>query len=200
MPNTVAALYVDPDGPYPSMPGVDAWPVERDARLYRGPLPVVAHPPCASWGNYRTNRMVMCDGHEWDGPRFDRSGAEMICGVAAVHQVRRFGGVLEHPRQSALWPFAGLPLPGCFPDSHGGFTFEVNQGAYGHLAPKLTWIYCVGVDIESITIRPPVDPGRRVESLSAQQRILTPPAFAEFLVSIARSAAKPAGSLVDVSV
>jgi len=140
MPNTVAALYVDPDGPYPSMPGVDAWPVERDARLYRGPLPVVAHPPCASWGNYRTNRMVMCDGHEWDGPRFDRSGAEMICGVAAVHPVRRLGGVLEHPREAALWPDVGLPVTGGFQDSRGGYTLELTQVSSGLLEPELSRI------------------------------------------------------------
>jgi hypothetical protein len=50
---TVAALYVDPRGPYASMPGVDPWDVERDARTYAGPYPVVAHPPCGSWGRFR---------------------------------------------------------------------------------------------------------------------------------------------------
>jgi hypothetical protein len=47
---TVAALYVDALGCYPRMAGVDAWDVTRDARLYAGPWPVVAHPPCGSWG------------------------------------------------------------------------------------------------------------------------------------------------------
>ena len=39
----LAALFVQPDGCYAGLPGVDAWPEHRDARLYRGPMPVVAH-------------------------------------------------------------------------------------------------------------------------------------------------------------
>ena len=40
-PPTVAAIYV--------LPGVDPWDEKRDARLYAGPHPVVAHPPCSRW-------------------------------------------------------------------------------------------------------------------------------------------------------
>ena len=49
----VAALYVDVNrGPYPSIEGVDVWGAERDATVYDGALPVVAHPPCGHWGAY----------------------------------------------------------------------------------------------------------------------------------------------------
>jgi hypothetical protein len=46
---TVAALYVEKDGAYFGLPGVDPWDEERDATLYDGPYPVVAHPPCNRW-------------------------------------------------------------------------------------------------------------------------------------------------------
>ena len=45
---TVAALYVEKGGVYYGLPDVDPWDEERDARLYAGPWPVVAHPPRAS--------------------------------------------------------------------------------------------------------------------------------------------------------
>jgi hypothetical protein len=49
---TVAALYVATGGCYYGLEGVDPWDAARDARLYAGPWPVVAHPPCERWGRY----------------------------------------------------------------------------------------------------------------------------------------------------
>lgn len=46
----VAALYVEKDGCYFGLPGVDPWDEARDARLYDGPWPVVSHTPCPRWG------------------------------------------------------------------------------------------------------------------------------------------------------
>lgn len=46
----IAALYVEKNGVYYGLPDVDPWDKERDARLYAGPWPVVAHPPCSTWG------------------------------------------------------------------------------------------------------------------------------------------------------
>ena len=45
----IAALYVERGGAYCGIPDVDPWDEARDARLYAGPHPVVAHPPCARW-------------------------------------------------------------------------------------------------------------------------------------------------------
>jgi hypothetical protein len=42
----VAALFVETDGCYFNLPSVDPWDIERDARKYTGPHPVIAHPPC----------------------------------------------------------------------------------------------------------------------------------------------------------
>ena len=38
----IAALYIEPDGCYANLAGIDAWCETRDARTYAGPHPVVA--------------------------------------------------------------------------------------------------------------------------------------------------------------
>jgi hypothetical protein len=48
----IAALFVETNGCYFNLPGVDPWDINRDARKYAGPHPVVAHPPCQRWGRY----------------------------------------------------------------------------------------------------------------------------------------------------
>ena len=80
----IAALYVAKGGCYFGLEGVDPWDEERDARLYDGPWPVVAHPPCQRWGRY------------WSGgpkPKVRRElGDDNGCFSAALASVRRFGG------------------------------------------------------------------------------------------------------------
>lgn len=102
----VAALFVRADSIYKDMPGVDAWDAERDARTWPGGCPVVAHPPCRAWGRLR----------QFAKPRAD----EKELALFALQQIRKFGGVLEHPAESSLWNEAFLPKPGEFPDERGG--------------------------------------------------------------------------------
>lgn len=139
----IAALYVAENGPYFGLPDVDPWPLARDARKYRGPWPVVAHPECKRWGRY------------WSGgPSAKRrfklgdDGGQFLAALAAV---RRFGGVLEHPADSHAFRIFGLGAP---PRDGGwvaagdfiGWVCHVEQGHYGHPARKATWLYAVGVD------------------------------------------------------
>jgi hypothetical protein len=195
----IAALYIDPRGPYPKMDDVDCWDEARDATLYPGPWPVVAHPPCGPWGRLRhLSRFQHAD-----------------CGPRAVEQVRAFCGVLEHPCDSRLWRVCDLPPPGGLPDAWGGYTVEVCQVDWGHVARKRTWLYIVRVPRSALVFPPPREPthwvaGGRVASpthrrtlvppgikvCSAQQRRRTPPAFAEYLVSLARaSSAREVGEV-----
>lgn len=181
---TVAALYIDPRGPYPKMAGVDCWDAERDARRYDGPHPIVAHPPCGPWGHFR----MFC------------TKQDPTLGPLAVDQVRRWGGVLEHPRYSRLFIAKLLPLPGELPDAYGGITIEVDQCDFGHVARKPTWLYCVGTKPPPVRL-PKREPthsmangrgqqladGTWRKRCSAEQRRRTPPAFAEWLVELARS-------------
>jgi hypothetical protein len=185
----VAALYVDARGPYPGLVA-DWYDEDRNAAIYRGALPVVAHPPCGPWGHLRhLNRFQ---------PKH--------CAAHALIVVRRVGGVLEHPAGSKFWVAYGLPLPRALPDAHGGWTLEIDQCRWGHVARKLTWLYIVGCASEELpAIPPPREPthwvsgsrrrkdgGRAggvvpagIKVCSAEQRRRTPPAFAKWLLEVA---------------
>lgn len=136
----IAALYVETDGVYYGRDGVDPWDETRDARDYRGPHPVVAHPPCQRWGAY------------WHGapcrPHQHKLGTDSGCFAAALTAVRAWGGVLEHPAYSRAWDYYGLARPPARggwvkADQYGGWTCHVEQGWYGHVSRKPTWLYAV---------------------------------------------------------
>ena len=137
----VAALFVRNDSIYKTMPGVDAWDIKRDARKFCGDMPVIAHPPCRAWGQLR----------HMAKPR----PGERELALFAVEQVRKNGGVLEHPKKSTLWPVAGLPEPGGV-DEFGGWTLPINQNWWGHRAEKATRLYIVGCAPAEIPVMPMV--------------------------------------------
>ena len=182
----VAVLFVRADSIYKTM-DVDAWDAERDARNYQGPHPIVAHPPCRGWGCLRMMSKA--------------TDEEKALGPWAVEQIRKWGGVLEHPRGSTLWKAAGLPRPGLANDAFGGFSMAVEQFAWGHRAQKATWLYICGVPRAGVPPMPMTFahpqhvvtnihglragmPGYRKE-ITKRERDATPPAFAEWLVSLA---------------
>jgi hypothetical protein len=136
----IAALYVQTAGVYFGLPDVDPWDEARDARIYAGPWPVVAHPPCSRWC-----RLAGLVEARWGHRRGDDGG----CFASALASVRRWGGVLEHPAYSDAWAAFDLPAP---PTGGpwvrgicGGWSCYVEQGRYGHLARKATWLYAFGV-------------------------------------------------------
>ena len=140
----IAALYVQKDGAYFNVPGIDPWDEERDARKYDGPWPVIAHPPCNRW----TIMGYVLQKNPWF-----KIGDDGGCFEAALKAVRKYGGVLEHPARTIAWKHHGLLKP-----SRGGWTrqlfdqgwvCEVDQGNYGHICNKWTWLYAVGCKVES---------------------------------------------------
>jgi hypothetical protein len=199
----IAALFVATGGIYNGHADIDAWDITRDARKYAGPWPVVAHPPCERWGRY------------WHGGPSARvrrvKGDDAGCFAAAKYAVDSCGGVLEHPEASAAWDHFGINRPPkkggwVVADNFGGWTCCVEQGHYGHRARKATWLYAVGCELPSLIWGP--SKGERLDEgfhsaaerraaraegilpkkrLSTRENIATPPAFAELLLSMARS-------------
>lgn len=143
---SIAAIYVQAEGSYYGLPGVDPWDEVRDARQYAGPHPVVAHPPCQRWGKMWAGQPL------WIKRTGERKikGDDGGCFEAALNAVRKYGGVLEHPWGSHAWPHFGLNTPPrsggwIMADFQGGWTCCVEQGQYGHYATKPTLLYAAGI-------------------------------------------------------
>jgi hypothetical protein len=189
----VAVLFARADSVYKTLPGCDVWDIERDARTWPGGSSVVAHPPCRAWGRLR----------HFAKPRQDEKDLARF----AVAQVRRFGGVLEHPESSQLWPDQKLPNPG-ERDEFNGWTLPVHQYAWGHRAQKKTLLYVVGCEPSDVPRMPLVlgtadcvirldkrrPDGTHIrkgdhdwkQPLGPAEREGTPKAFAEWLVELAK--------------
>ena len=187
---TIAALFVETNGVYFGLPNVDPWDESRDARNYRGPHRVVAHPPCSRW----------CQLAYINQKRYGHKvGDDGGCFAAALHAVRTWGGVLEHPAFSYAWPAFGLPRArrGAWQASTcGGWVTEVSQGIYGHRAIKLTWLYYVGPKPPAINWLK-ANPTAQVSfcknhgnsplpRLSKKEAKRTPTAFRDLLLSLAQ--------------
>jgi len=142
----IAALFVDPRGAYANLSDVEVWDEKRDARLYAGPWPVVAHPPCARWC-----RLAGLVQKRWGHKKGDDGG----CFASAPESVRRFGGVPEHPAWSEAFLAHGLgePRPGAGWQGtlDGGAVCHVEQWHYGHRAKKATWLYALGCELPALT-------------------------------------------------
>lgn len=207
---TIAALYVETDGAYFGLDGVDPWDEARDARNYNGPDSVVAHPPCQRRGKFWAGQPA------WIAKTGERKikGDDGGCFAAAVESVRRFGGVLEHPWGSHAWPHFGIAVPPrtggwIKADPLGGWTCCVEQGRYGHYARKPTLLYAVGTNLPELRWgkSKPTFPQWAIDRYGLakckragelafkgggkdnKHRIGTPAEFRELLLEIARSAA-----------
>jgi hypothetical protein len=190
----IAALFVRADSIYKTLPGVDCYDEARDARTWPGGCPAVAHPPCRTWGCLKAFA-TKAPPHEH------------ALGPWAVEQVRRWGGILEHPKGSTLFGECGCAVPGGLPDEWGGMTLLVDQWNWGHKARKATLLYVVGTrDFPPVPKRDgkPTHcvgrPGGRrkpdqIPCCTHEDREKTPPAFAAWLVELVRKCKMPNNGL-----
>ena len=204
----VAALFIQAGGCYDNLKEVDPWPEERDARLYNGPYPVVAHPPCQRWGKMWFGQPLTV---KTTGVR-KKKGDDNGCFKSALASVRSWGGVLEHPWGSHAWPHFGLNRPPrsggwVIADNVGGWTCCVEQGRYGHYARKPTMLYASQIALPELLwghTEARLDPavvarmglkrakrlgevGARGGGTNSTPRIHTPAEFRDLLISMAKS-------------
>lgn len=197
----IAALFVQTNGCYFNLPGIDPWDVKRDAKTFSYLCPVIAHPPCERWGRY------------WSGGPSAKvrrkKGDDNGCFEFALNAVRKNGGVLEHPEASHAWSHFGLTKPPrnggwVKADDFGGYTCCVAQGNYGHKAQKLTWLYACKVSLPSLKwgtcpgmtkldegFHSKEERARAIKTgvcqrLSKNQRSATPIEFRDLLISIVK--------------
>lgn len=205
----IAALYVAAGGSYYGQPWlVDPWDEKRDARLYAGPYPVVAHPPCQRWGKMWFGQPLTV---KRTGMR-KQLGDDGGCFAAALLAIQMYGGVLEHPYGSHAWHHFKLAMPPrkggwIKADAFGGWTCCVEQGRYGHYARKPTLLYtyrCFRPELEWGEREPQYDPvvikrmglqrakrlgevGARGGGTNSRPRISTPAPFRDILINMACS-------------
>lgn len=185
----ITALYIRKDSIYKTL-GIDCWDAERDARKWPGGNPVIAHPPCRSWGNF-----------SW---RSNGNEEEKALAFHAIREVRRYGGILEHPVTSKLWKEGYLPWPGII-DDWGGYAICVNQSWWGHRAQKKTFLYIVGcpekelpaipLSLDAIThvvgfSRGQLKDPQGIKEVSRKEREATPLALAKWLIAVAEKCQK----------
>jgi hypothetical protein len=182
----VAVLFARADSIYKTMPECDVYDIGRDARTWQGGMPIVAHPPCRAWGGLA----------HFAKPR----PGERKLAIWSIVQLRRWGGVLEHPAASRLWPVMQLPAPGQS-DKFGGWTMVIDQDWFGHRAQKRTRLYIVGCSPRDIPAYPlrieepshTVSPSHNIRvghplyrpQLRKPEREATPPELAKWLVELA---------------
>lgn len=209
----VCALFVDDSehGVYPKLlerPRL-CWGEthRRDARLYDGPPPVVAHPPCQLWVNLAA---VNWKRYKRQKPAWYPGGDDGGCFESALASVRRYGGVLEHPAYSHAWEHHQLVPPNLsgwsreYWPNEGPcrklqfyWVCEVRQAAYGHKCEKRTWLLYCGktppFELDWSTTKGTHQIGwfdRRKPTVSKREASATPVKFAETLIALAEHSQK----------
>lgn len=167
----ISVLYTQKNSIYNQLK-TDNWNKTRDATKWPGGNPIIAHPPCRAWGNYKHKAKP--------------EPGEKQLAIHAIIMIRLWGGVLEHPKTSTLWKTMNLPRPG-LTDAYGGWTLNIDQKWWGHKAKKNTNLYIVGCPPKDIPAIPITleQPTNTIENMAKKQREQTPIKLAIWLIQLA---------------
>ena len=160
---------------YHTIPNIDVYDVDRDARTFFGSGPIIAHPPCRSWSLKLRHQAKPVEG-------------ERDLGLWCCEVLKRNGGVLEQPAGSLLFSVGGLPIPGTL--AADLFSIQVNQFWWGYRSRKSTWLCFSKIGKNEIDIPFRLEPkqsnNKIFNRMSKNQRSMTVRCFAEWLIEIAR--------------
>jgi len=112
----ISVLCVKENSIYNEIPNLDLWGKYRNAYNFKGTTPVIAHPPCQQWSRLRY--FSRANKEEKDLAHF------------CLEQVRKNGGILEHPHGSNFFKEAGIRP-----------TISINQSWFGFSCKKTTLLY-----------------------------------------------------------
>jgi len=117
----------------------DCYDINRNALTYSGQNAIIAHPPCRLWGRLA---------HLYTAPH-----SEKLLAIWAIIQIRKNGGILEHPAGSNLFRYMKIPMDGS-PDQYGGYLISINQHWFGFQAQKRTYLYVLGCSRSQLPAMP----------------------------------------------
>lgn len=181
----VAVLCAGRSSVYSAFPQVSIFDRDRSAEHYRGPWPVVAHPPSRFWSAWNARAAATVS----------EIVSEMMLGMHCAMVTRSRGGVLEQPAHSRLWRCAGFPVPSApVLRTSLEWSIEVDQSHWGHPHAKSTWLYVSGLrraDLPAMPLSFRPLRSSRLTDLTPGQRSATPIAFARWLVAVAERCACP---------
>jgi len=181
-------LFARADSVYKLIAGCDVWDLERDALRWPGGCACIAHPPCRAWGKLKYFARPRC-GERW-------------LAVWSVLQVRRWGGVMEHPYSSSIWQRMQCLPPGQR-DQWGGICVSAPQQWWGHRCRKDTIFYIcnlagslpeipyvLGEAARTISGR---SRGKGAPGVGHAEREQTPALLAKWLVAVAQQCSPRTG-------
>lgn len=126
----IPVLFVQQNSNYYNFDYFDCFDEKRNALTSQAREPLIAHPPCRKFSKLRSLS---------NAPTKEKQLA-----FFALEKIRRFGGILEHPKSSTLFKTGNFKLDGSI-DDYGGFLRVVNLSDFGFQAVKPTMLYFVGL-------------------------------------------------------
>lgn len=167
---------------YYTYKNLDCFDSERNVFSLDSRSVCIAHPPCRLFSRLR----------KFSTAPVEEKKIAFFC----LEKIRRFGGILEHPRSSTLWHTGNFDLNGGI-DTYGGFIRSVDLSWFGFPARKTTILYFVGLEPSDLPAFPlPINAihhciggtskNSNLSELPKKMRSQTPLLLIDYLIEVCR--------------